>query len=68
MSTKGCPGFVLFCLDLELFPKIKKPGFYTLILYIFINNLRSKQNKKNPEHPFLTLLSRKRVQDFTKKY
>ena len=23
----------------------KRPGFYTLVFYIFINNLRSKQNK-----------------------
>ena len=39
---------VLFCLDLELFSKIKKrPDFYTLDFYIFINNSRSKQNKKN---------------------
>ena len=39
----------LFYLDLELFAKIKiKPGFYTLIFYNFINNSRSKQNKKIP--------------------
>ena len=36
----------LFCLDLKLFANIKKPGFYTLAFYIFINNSRSKQNKK----------------------
>ena len=24
MSTKACSGFILFCLDLELFAKIKK--------------------------------------------
>ena len=39
----------LFYLDLELFAKIKiKPGVYTLIFYNFINNSRSKQNKKIP--------------------
>ena len=31
VSTKGCSGFFLFCLDLELFAKIEeKPGSYTL--------------------------------------
>ena len=44
MSTKGCAGFLLFCLDLKLFAKIKKvvSAFCTLIFYIFINNSRSK--------------------------
>ena len=41
-------GIFLFCLDLDLFAKSKIPGFYTLFLPIFINNLRSKQNKKIP--------------------
>ena len=27
MTTKGCVGFFLFCLDLELFAKIKKTWF-----------------------------------------
>ena len=54
MSTKGCLGFFLFCLDLELFAK--RPGFYALAFYIFINNSRSKQNWKNPEHPFLGIV------------
>ena len=30
---------------------LKRPGFYTLVFYTFINNSRSKQNKKNPTHP-----------------
>ena len=34
----------------------KRPGFYTLIFCIFINNSRSKQNKKNPEHPFVEII------------
>ena len=33
--------------------KLKRPGFYTLAFYIFINNSRSKQNKKNTEDPFV---------------
>ena len=49
MSINGYSGYFLFCLDLELFAKIKKPGFYTLAFYIFINNSRSKQNNKDPE-------------------
>ena len=33
----------------------KRPGFYTLVFYTFINNSRSKQNKKNPTHPFVDI-------------
>ena len=40
---------LLFCLDFELFAKLKKrDGFYTLTETMFINNSRFKQNKKNP--------------------
>ena len=39
---KGVQDFFLFCLDFELFAKIKKPDFYTLVFYIFIHNSRSK--------------------------
>ena len=46
MPTKRCWGFFIFCLDLELFSKIKKTGFYIHVFYIFINKSRSKQNKK----------------------
>ena len=31
------------------------PGFYALVFYIFINNSRSKQNLKNPRHPFVDI-------------
>ena len=34
----------------------KRPGFYTLTKTIFINNSRSKQNKKNSEHPFVGIV------------
>ena len=27
-----------------------------LVLYIFINNSRFKENKKNPEHPFVGII------------
>ena len=33
---------------------LKRPGFYTLVFYTFINNSRSKQNKKIP-HPFVDI-------------
>ena len=33
----------------------KKPGFCTLVFYTFINNSRSKQNKKNPTHRFVNI-------------
>ena len=29
---------------------LKRPGFYSLVFYIFIDNSRSKQNLKNPKH------------------
>ena len=49
-------GIFLFCLDLELFAKIKKDlVFYTLVFYTFINNSRSKQNKKNLAHIFVDI-------------
>ena len=35
--------------------KLKGPGFHALVFYIFINNSRSKQNKKNPRHPFVDI-------------
>ena len=58
MSTKGCSGFFIF-LDLELFAKIKKrPGSYTLVFYILINNSVSKQKQKktNTEHPYVDIV------------
>ena len=53
MSTKVFLGFSIFCLEHELFAKIKKSsGFYTFTETRFISNSRSKQDKKYPEHPF----------------
>ena len=47
MSTKGCSGFFLFCLDLELLIKLWKLGFSecvkTMSFLIFPNNSISKQ-------------------------
>ena len=40
--------------DIKLFHKnVTRPGFYALVFQIFINNSKSKQNEKNPEHPFV---------------
>ena len=46
----------------------KRPGFYTLTETRFINNSRSKQNLKNPEHHLVILVKGERVQNFSKKY
>ena len=61
-------GFFLFCLDLELFEKIKRTWLLHTRFYIFVNNSRSKKNLKNPKHLFVDMLSRKHVQNFSKKY
>ena len=44
MSTKGVRNFFILS-NIEL---LVKPSFYTLAFYIFVNNSRSKQNKKVP--------------------
>ena len=59
--------FFLFYLDLELFAKSKRPGFYTLVFYTFINNSSSKQNKKNPTHPFVDITKHKIYAKFQQK-
>ena len=48
--------FFFFCLNLELFTKIKeRPSFYKHTETGFTNNSRSKQNEKNSEHPFVDI-------------
>ena len=51
--------FFYFVQTLSYLQKLKKPGFYGLIFYIFINNSRSRQNKKNPEHSFVYIIKQK---------
>ena len=56
MSTKGCVGFFLFHLDLELFAKILKDlvsthSFLTLLLITQDLN----KTKKNPTYPFVEI-------------
>ena len=57
MSTKGCVGFFKFCLDLELFAKIKKDLVSTQLL------ITQDLNKieKILQMLLQTLLSRKRA-------
>ena len=65
---KRCVGFLLFCLELELFANIKKRlGLYTLTETRFINNLRFKQNKKYPTHPFVDIDKTKTCANFQQK-
>ena len=44
-----------------------RSGFYTLVFYIVINNSRSKQTKKNPEHPFWDIIKWKTCAKFQQK-
>ena len=53
---KKVVGSFLFCLDLDLFVKIKKSGFYPFDFYIFIKNSRSKQDKENFEQAFVDIV------------
>ena len=70
MSAKGRVGFFLFCLDLELFAKIKKKDLVST--FSFFTSLLITQNlnkiKKIPQTLLEILLSRKRLQNFSKKY
>ena len=45
----------------------KRPGFYTLVFYTFINNSRSKQNKKIPTHAFVDITKQKTCAKFQQK-
>ena len=46
---------------------VKRPGFYTLVFYIFINNSRSKQNKKSPRHPSVDIGKKETCAKFQQK-
>ena len=70
MSAKGRVGFFLFCLDLELFAKIKKKdqdSTFSLFTSLLITQNLNKI-KKIPQTLLEILLSRKRLQNFSKKY
>ena len=54
MSTKGCLGFLQFCLDLELFAKIKQDLVYIHWFFTFLLiNQDLNKIKKNCEHHFV---------------
>ena len=46
---------------------LQRPDFYTLAFYTFINNSRSKQNEKNPTHPFANITKKKTCAKFQPK-
>ena len=48
--------FFILCRSWVICKNKSIPGFYTLVFYIFNNNLRSKLNKKNPEHHFVDIV------------
>ena len=59
MSTKELRVFGIFFILFRswvIYKDKKRRGLYTLVFYTFINNSRSKQNKKNPEHPFADII------------
>ena len=49
---------------LSYLQKSKRPGFYTLIFYIFITNSRSKLNKINSEHSFIIFVKQETYAKF----
>ena len=56
MSTKGCAGFFLFCLELELFDKIKKDLVSTHSQKPDLSITQDQnKTKKNPKHPFVDI-------------
>ena len=56
MSTKVCGIFLILLRSSVICEKLKRPGFYTLVYYIFVNNSRSTQNEKNPAHSFVDII------------
>ena len=55
MSTKGCVEFFLFHLDIELLIKLVSVSVETRYFLILANDPSSKQNLKNPTHPFVEI-------------
>ena len=62
-----CGIFLNFVQILGYLQKLERPGFFTLVFYFFINNSRSKQTKKSPEHPFLDIFKQKTCAKFQQK-
>ena len=62
-----CGVFLNFVQILSYLQKLKRAGFYTFVFYIFIDNSRFKQNRKNPEHAFLGIIKQKICAKFQQK-
>ena len=68
MSTKRCVGFFFILLRIWVICQNQKiSGFYTLTKTSFIDNLRSKQNKRNPTHPFVDICKTETCGEFQQK-
>ena len=52
---KVCGIFLISFRSWVVCKNLKRPDFYTLVFYTFINNSRSKQIKKNPTHAFVDI-------------
>ena len=52
---KGVWDFFIAFRSWVICENLKRPGFYTLVFYTFINNSKSKQNKRNSTHPFVDI-------------
>ena len=66
MSTEGCSGFFLFRFW-SINKNVKNDHVEARLFLIFANNSRSKQNKKNPEHPFVGTGKQETCAKFQKK-
>ena len=55
VCKRMCGVFFILFRSWVICKSLKEPGFYTLVFYTFINNSRSKQNKKNPKHAFVDI-------------
>ena len=53
---KGVRDFSYFVRILSNLQILKRPGFYTLVFHIVINNARSTKNLKNPKYPFVDII------------
>ena len=68
LTKKRWVGFFFYFIQiLSYLPKLKKAGFYTLVFCTFINNSRSKQNKKSPTHAFVGITKQKTFAKFQQK-
>ena len=53
--TRVCGVFFILFRSWVTWKSYKRPGFYRLVLYTFINNSRSKETNKNPKPPFVDI-------------